>query len=176
MLKNLIIGFAAVFFAAAVSTTAANAACTITYPNFASGSTAVGAQVSKNFDDLKNCVDAVEVDGTWTPTDASGAGLSFSSATAFYHKVGKIVLVWGFVTYPTTSSSLQAFIGSLPFTASNTSVNGYPSITLSTSGATVGFVIKNGTTFGFGTNGVAVSNSTISTNSVYFSGVYPTDS
>jgi len=179
MLKKVIAGFVLAFFAAVASATAASAACTVTN-TFMNGQTADATQVNTNFSNVLACINALaEVDGTWNPSDASGAGLSFTTATAFYHKVGKIVLVWGYVQYPTTSSSLQATIGNLPFTASNTSINGFPSITMSSgvsSGPTFGFVAKNGTTFGFGANSAAVTNATMSTNNVYFSGVYPTDS
>lgn len=118
---------------------------------------------------------AMEVDGTWTPTDASGATLTLTNPAGFYRKIGKTVLVWGIVTYPVTASAVQATLGSLPFTSSNTSTNGFPSITVFTAGAATGFVNKNATTFGFGANGVAVNNSVISAGTVYFSGTYPTD-
>src|SRR4051812_19417445 len=50
--------------------------------------------------------------GSWTPTDASGAGLTFSSSSGNYIKIGKMVLVWGLAAYPVTASAVQAIIGS----------------------------------------------------------------
>jgi hypothetical protein len=51
----------------------------------------------------------------WTPNDASGANLVFSTALGRYYRVGKRVDVWGHVTYPSTVNVLPAKIGGLPF-------------------------------------------------------------
>ena len=57
-------------------------------------------------------------EGTWTPTDASGAGLTFTvSGTATYIRIGKLVTVQVFLTFPTTVNTTQALIGGLPFTS-----------------------------------------------------------
>ena len=56
-------------------------------------------------------------EGTWTPTDASGASLSFSSVTATYTRIGRSVSIQGFLFYPTTASVATAVIGGLPYTA-----------------------------------------------------------
>ena len=116
-----------------------------------------------------------ETTGTFTPTDASGAGLTFAASSGNYHKVGKNVLIWGYVTYPSTASAVQAIIGGLPFASSNTSINGFPSVAAFVVGASTWFVNKNATTMGLGTNGAAVNNVVVSGATVYFSGVYPTD-
>ena len=54
--------------------------------------------------------------GTWTPADASGAGLTFTGVTAKYTKIGNIVTVQSQLTYPTTASGSTAAISGLPFT------------------------------------------------------------
>ena len=61
-------------------------------------------------------------EGTWTPTDASGASLSFSGVYALgkYKKVGAIVWFSFQVLYPATASAAAATIGGLPFTPANT--------------------------------------------------------
>ena len=59
-------------------------------------------------------------EGTWTPIDASGAGLTFTGVYGAYTKVGNTVTAWGRVTYPTTASGLTALVGGLPFAAANT--------------------------------------------------------
>ena len=57
-------------------------------------------------------------EGTWTPADASGAGLTLSLAgTANYIKVGKIVTVQALINYPSTASASGAVISGLPFAA-----------------------------------------------------------
>lgn len=59
-------------------------------------------------------------EGTWTPTDASGAGLTFASATGKYTRIGRQVTYFAWVTYPTTASGAAAVIGGLPFVAAST--------------------------------------------------------
>jgi hypothetical protein len=85
--------------------------------------------------------------GTYTPTDQSGAGLTFSFArTSVYTKIGNIVNVQIDLTFPSTASTAGALI-SLPFTNTNfysgsilTENGGYGSV-LSTE-------VNNGASFG----------------------------
>jgi len=63
-------------------------------------------------------------EGTWTPIDSSGAGLSFTSASGYYTRVGRQVTVVFTLVYPATASAAAARIGGLPFTSANTS-NGF---------------------------------------------------
>jgi hypothetical protein len=55
-------------------------------------------------------------EGTWTPADASGAGLSFTNLACTYIKIGKQVTVFGNITYPVTASAATVLISGLPFT------------------------------------------------------------
>ena len=60
-------------------------------------------------------------EGTWTPTDASGAGLSLTvSGTSTYTKIGRVVNATCHVAYPSTANSSNASIGGLPFTVAST--------------------------------------------------------
>ena len=52
---------------------------------------------------------------TWTPSDGSGAGLSFTSVQAFYTRVGKMVTVVFDLTYPSTASGATGQVNGLPF-------------------------------------------------------------
>lgn len=54
-------------------------------------------------------------DVDWTPTDASGAGLTFSTAAAKASKIGRMVFWQAVVVYPANSSGAAAVIGGLPF-------------------------------------------------------------
>jgi len=57
-------------------------------------------------------------EGTWTPTDASGAGLSLTKiGTQYYTRVGRTITAYFDVTYPITSSTSQAIL-SLPISTS----------------------------------------------------------
>jgi len=60
-------------------------------------------------------------EGTWTPSDGSGAGISFTNNdTATYTKIGRLVHVQFSLTYGSASGSNPAAIGSLPY---NSGVN-----------------------------------------------------
>jgi hypothetical protein len=60
-------------------------------------------------------------EGTWTPSDESGAGLTFTSVVGRYIKVGKLVTLWCTFTYPSTSDSAHyVYVGGLPFTSDST--------------------------------------------------------
>jgi hypothetical protein len=61
-----------------------------------------------------NCLDDYE-EGTWTPTDTSGAGLSFTVSGAQYVKVGQMVTAIAIFSYPATSNANACSIGGLPF-------------------------------------------------------------
>lgn len=74
-----------------------------------------------------NCLDDYE-EGTWTPTDGSGAGLTLS-ASGSYVKIGRLVTVWARVTYPSTSSTALNAISGIPFSNNPTQYSGTMSIT-----------------------------------------------
>jgi hypothetical protein len=54
-------------------------------------------------------------EGTWTPTDESGAALTFTGPTGRYVKIGRYVFCAGSMTYPVTASAAEAIWGGLPF-------------------------------------------------------------
>ena len=54
-------------------------------------------------------------EGTWTPTDASGASLSFTVDKNRYTKIGRFVMAHTRITYPSTSNGSTATVA-LPFT------------------------------------------------------------
>jgi hypothetical protein len=60
-------------------------------------------------------------EGTWTPTDGSGAGLTFVSASGKYTRVGRLVTVTLDVVYPVTANMNTAIMSGLPFAASGQS-------------------------------------------------------
>jgi hypothetical protein len=61
-----------------------------------------------------NTLDDYE-EGTWTPTDTSGAGLTFTSITCKYTKIGRNVTINGRFSFPVTASVLGISIGGIPF-------------------------------------------------------------
>jgi hypothetical protein len=68
-----------------------------------------------------NALDDYE-EGTFTPVDASGAGLNFQTegtSTGRYVKIGGWVFISCLVYYPTTANGSIASVGGLPFTVAN---------------------------------------------------------
>lgn len=125
-----------------------------------------------------NTLDDYE-EGTWTPTDGSGAALSFSAVSAAYTKIGNMVWAYGTVTYPATGSGASAILASLPFTVANANYAVVPSVLAGNiGGATPCYVetIKNTTTAkivsGF-TDTSGITNATLTTALVHFLIIYP---
>ena len=58
-------------------------------------------------------------EGTWTPTDGSGAGLSLTVTSATYTRTGRTVFLTGDITYPSTTSASAAIISGLPFNSAS---------------------------------------------------------
>jgi hypothetical protein len=58
-------------------------------------------------------------EGTWTPSDNSGAGLTFTGVTATYTKIGRLVSAQLYLTYPSTADTNQAKITGLPYTSAS---------------------------------------------------------
>ena len=121
-----------------------------------------------------NTLDDYE-EGTYTVTDQSGAGLTFTSNTGKYVKIGKVVNFYFDITFPSTASTANIKI-SLPFTSSATipcsAAVGYsnsgsiPSAYISTSSTGVAI---------YSTTGVAVTNITFSGKELAISGSYTVD-
>jgi hypothetical protein len=61
-----------------------------------------------------NTLDDYE-EGTWTPTDGSGAGLSITNLGSYYTKVGRLVVATLDVVYPTTANTSAVSLAGFPF-------------------------------------------------------------
>lgn len=59
-------------------------------------------------------LDAYAAEIVWAPTDASGAGLSLTVTKALYMRVGRLMVVQFYVTYPATADGASAVLGGLP--------------------------------------------------------------
>jgi hypothetical protein len=62
-------------------------------------------------------------EGAWTPTDASGAALTFTSAAGSYTRVGRLVNWQAVIAYPSTANASDSLIGGLPFTVAGGSAS-----------------------------------------------------
>jgi len=109
-------------------------------------------------------------EGTWTPSDQSGAGLIFTVGFAKYTKVGRAVSIQGAITYPSTASTASAQFAGFPFNASD-------SIQMSviySDASVANFTYFSGNTTGVFalTPGVNVTNATLSGKFISFAGTY----
>ena len=125
-----------------------------------------GTGTSELFDDYE--------EGTWTPTDASGAGLSFTSPVGVYTKVGRLVMATGYVRYPSTSNTSNTLIGGLPFTTVSGNAIGSGSINYKqTASVDTLNIDPTATTFGFYTEtGSFTTNNQVSNQVIYFGLIY----
>jgi hypothetical protein len=121
-----------------------------------------------------NTLDDYE-EGSHTPTDASGAALSFTTAEGAYVKVGQLVHVSCIVTYPSTADGTAATV-SLPFTVQDTTNDIYTAICENNSGTTVLSVRATNNTAAVtvknAASGAAITNANLSTLTIRFSLTY----
>ena len=59
-------------------------------------------------------------EGTWTPSDGSGAGLTFSNTVGTYTKIGRLVFIVCELQYPSTSDTTDMLISGMPFSPIDT--------------------------------------------------------
>jgi hypothetical protein len=141
--------------------------------------TGITFPASQNASSNANTLDDYE-EGTWTPTDTSGAGLTFPVSFAYYTKVGRVVFISGEVAWPSTANGSAASI-SLPFAASNTTRSFFSGTAMNNANQNLnsfvdGVSLGNSLTFYIQPGGVftQTNNATLSTRFVYFNVIYLT--
>lgn len=87
----------------------------------ASGAGQIKFPATQNASADANTLDDYE-EGTWTPADGSGAGLTLTGIAGKYTKIGRMVHAWFDLTYPSTANGSNAAITGLPYT----SISGTP--------------------------------------------------
>jgi hypothetical protein len=113
-------------------------------------------------------------EGTWTPSDASGAGLTFTVIRGRYTRVGRQVFCSGLIVYPSTANGSTALLGGLPFTSANPFGGGFTGdggyFTFQTNNAVTNLAVNpNATTVNLYTNtGGTVANSALSLSTLGF--------
>lgn len=120
-----------------------------------------------------NTLDDYE-EGTWTPTDISGAGLTFTqTGVARYIKVGTLVYVSLYIDFPGTSSSATVLIGGLPFTSVGSQTYSYLSGRAGSLALSMAQVSTGATNFNlFKTSSSTITNSELSGTYLILSGCY----
>lgn len=118
--------------------------------------------------------------GTWTPVDGSGAGLTFTAASGRWTRSGRMVFWQCVVTYPTTASGAAAEVGGLPFAVGGLTGNSEgragARVDVSNVGSAVGIYqgLTSSTELAFvnPTSAATISNATLSGKTLYCSGTY----
>jgi hypothetical protein len=114
-------------------------------------------------------------EGTWVPTDASGAGLTLTSSACRYTKIGRAVTIQGIITYPSTASASTALIAGLPFAYTDAALMSisFTAVAYSSLAWLIGI---SGYTELYPLNpaGTNVTNATMSLNTIRFFGTYYT--
>lgn len=113
--------------------------------------------------------------GSWTPTDASGAGLTFTSVSAGYTKIGNMVFAYAALTYPATADGSNSLIDGLPLATANAQYARQCSLTkASTAGVTYLFPTINSTQVSpRGPSNTNLTNASLSTFTLNFNCIYP---
>ena len=111
-------------------------------------------------------------EGTWTPTDSSGAGLVFTVSDCKYTKIGRAVTIQGTITYPATANTNAAqftglpfaFVGIAPFSIAYTGI----------AAATVNYLIAHSSTgpLFYSSTGSQTQNAALSGGLIQFFGTY----
>jgi len=116
-------------------------------------------------------------EGAWTPTDASGDGLTLVAANGFYTKIGRVVYWQAVVVYPSTASATDSLIGGLPFTVvGGTTGQGRSGafISVTDKSSLVNVMQIEGTTTirPYKASFVRATNADLSTGNIYFAGFF----
>jgi len=110
-------------------------------------------------------------EGSWTATDASGAGLTLVGGSGRYSRVGRTVFIEVSYQYPATASTSNAKIGGLPFSA-----NTYSFINAASNSGVITTMLTDATakTFTSYTSGTLTPNTNLqfSGKQFYVSGTY----
>ena len=146
---------------------------TLTSGNFVLGTAAKGVDFSANTPAAGKTSTVLNwyEEGTFTPTDISGASLSFTVDHAKYTRIGRLVTASVYLTYPTTASVLTAKI-SLPFVSANYDVGSANSNSASsataviTIGGAASCTVRNSTL-------VSLTNANLSGSQILFTISYP---
>lgn len=111
---------------------------------------------------------------TFSPADTSGASLTFTSVTAKYSTLGKLLTFSEVLTYPSTANANNANVGGLPVTSSS-------QVIVSAVGAGLAFGMygvctasNNSISLYNATTNAAITNAQLSLQAITISGTYST--
>ena len=114
-------------------------------------------------------------DGTWTPTDVSGAGLTFTTAAGLYTKIGRTVFWQVLVVYPATANVASAQFSLPPNLAPGGSTEGRAGAGGPVTDSVVVGALQFSTGIGLYKAGlIAATNADMSGKQIYIGGSYIT--
>jgi hypothetical protein len=148
------------------SSTGSGSVVLATSPSLTTPTLGVASATSVNFgQDALNYYD----EGTWTPTDASGAALSLTVVAANYTRIGRYVVAMCNIAYPATADASSAVIGGLPFTAGNAgSTGGYVAYSTASTAARILTQAATTTAAIYSSAGAAITNVAMSGSANFF--------
>ena len=106
-------------------------------------------------------------EGTWTPTDASGASLTLTVTSARYTRIGRQVTAQFDITYPNTANTSTQLISGLPFTPASQNYGGFVTYTTHANALNLLVYVSGGTgyvSFRLAAGGSNNTNAAYSTN------------
>ncbi len=109
----------------------------------------------------------------FTPTDASGAALTFTTTNCKFSQVNGIVTAYYAIAYPVTVDASQAKIGSLPIAVPNQSYAALAFLIVGNASTEIVLNINSATASFQTVAGVAVTNANLSGKTVSFILIYP---
>jgi len=118
--------------------------------------------------ELYNQIDGTTIAGTWTPVDASGAGLALV-ASGSYVATSYVVVVWGSVQFPATTDTATVLLSGLPFPVGVIHGGGFTTYGVAT---TLHMPAQNQQIYLLNTNGTVKTNLEMSGTQLIFAGQY----
>lgn len=116
--------------------------------------------------------------GTWTPTDASGAGLALTVYSARYVKHEKLVIAMAVLAYPATASGAQAKLGGLPYAVDANQASRQGFVSYFNGGGATPFVTPDASASTLSlwapAGGAAYANALMNTAGIHFMAIYTT--
>jgi hypothetical protein len=132
----------------------------------------LSADMRAEFQAIADALSAWYIEGTWTPSDLSGAGLSFTTAGTRYTKTGNLITLAASVTWPATADTSAAVIGGIPY-AGAAAVFGGICVGYTNLGFMATLLIGGGGIALYNpSSGVALTNAQVSGKGFIFSGSY----
>ena len=126
------------------------------------------------FDAIKAYIDGSDRRGTWTPADASGAGLTFTVAGAVWVRSGHQVTITANVIWPGTANGAGAKLSGIPFANEQQYSVTIGYTTFGSADLRILLDLAGHLTF-YNSSGAAVTNTQMSTRTVVLTVTYRTD-